>query len=270
MIQNLSITYELYAVCFGIQPRKRRLNFLPTDEHDGDMPMNYYVWLARNENSVILIDTGFNSKAASTRDRGWQRCPIEALSNLGIRPEDVTDVVITHLHYDHAGNLDLLPNAKFHIQESEMSYATGPCMCSRILRFAYTADDIKQLVSHVYDDRVVFHSGDTVLFPGIELLHVGGHTKGLQCVKVFTERGWVVIASDAIHFYENYHKQNPFPIVESVSKAALAFKKIRTEVESDAYLIPGHDPSVLDRYPYLNSDCTYIALLHEPEEIAIK
>src|SRR5690606_1651562 len=116
--------YEIYALRYATVARRRAENFItPPDPHDGPMPMDYYVWVIRRDARVYLVDTGFNEAAARARGRRFLRCPIEALRQLGIAPDAVRDVIVTHLHYDHAGNIRLLPRARLHLQESELHYA---------------------------------------------------------------------------------------------------------------------------------------------------
>jgi glyoxylase-like metal-dependent hydrolase (beta-lactamase superfamily II) len=95
---------------------------------------------------------------------------------------------------------------------------------------------------------VVFHDGDAELVPRVRLHRVGGHTPGLQVIRVSTARGPVVLASDAAHFYANFEQGRPFPILESVSDYLEAHRKIRLLAASDDHVIPGHDPEVLTRY----------------------
>ena len=124
------MTYEVHALRYATSGRRDvRENFLqldPTlDPHDAGTPLDYFVWLIEGEGRVILVDTGFNGAAAAARRRTLLANPAEALSGFGVPPGAVEDVVLTHLHYDHAGNLDRFPNARFHIQDREMTYATG-------------------------------------------------------------------------------------------------------------------------------------------------
>jgi glyoxylase-like metal-dependent hydrolase (beta-lactamase superfamily II) len=256
--------YEVYAVRYGSMDRKRGDNFIAHDSHDVAMPLDYFVWLLRSKDRVVLVDTGFSHETAKARDRVLERCPIEALRVLDVDPATITDVVITHLHYDHAGNLDKLPAARFHLQDAEMEYATGRCMCHGVLRHAYNVDDVVSLVRKVYADRVVFHAGDATLAPGIELMLIGGHTRGLQSVRVRTTRGWVVLASDASHFYENYESERPFPIVVDVADMLQGHRKLQAAADSPQHLVPGHDPLVLQRYPRWPGDEPGIACLHLP------
>jgi glyoxylase-like metal-dependent hydrolase (beta-lactamase superfamily II) len=242
--------YEAYALRYATHGRLRRDNFIAgADPHDTPMPLDYFVWLLRAGRRAWLVDTGFNRKAAQARGREFLRCPIESLSLLGVAPEAVSDVIITHLHYDHAGNLDLLPNARIHIQERELHYAVGCNMCKPIFRAAYAADDVVEVVRSVYKDRVSFYRGDAQLAPGLQLYWIGGHTDGLQAERVHTARGRVVLASDASHYYENMEGEAPYPIVYHVGDMVAGWEKLRRLAPSPRHIVPGHDPQVLQRYP---------------------
>ncbi len=255
--------YEVYALRYARMDRMRSANFIGGDPHDDDMPMDFFVWLIKSGTRAVLVDTGFSAAMAQQRKREFLRCPIEALSALGVAPEDVSDVLLTHLHYDHAGNLEKLPVARFHVQDDELDYATGRCMCFEQLRHAYAVEDVVTLVRRVYEDRVVFHDGDRQIAPGISLLKIGGHTKGLQAVRVHTRRGWIVLASDASHYYENMERQRPFPIVHNVAKMLSGYAKLEAAVSSMDHIIPGHDPQVLANYPRYRTDDPDIVVLHE-------
>jgi len=243
--------YDVYAIRFASMPRLRSHNFMHLDDHDGPMPLEFFVWLIRGAGTTVLVDTGFGPRSAASRSRKLDHCPIDALNALGVAPADVTDAIITHLHWDHAGNLDKLPVARIHIQDAEVEYATGRCMCEPYLRRAYSVDDVCDLVRRVYEERVVFHKGDWTLKPGIEGIHVGGHTRGLQAVRVHTARGWIVLASDAAHYYANIEQNNPFPIAADVTAMLAGYRKLMGLAESPDHFVPGHDPLVLKRYPLL-------------------
>jgi glyoxylase-like metal-dependent hydrolase (beta-lactamase superfamily II) len=241
--------YEVYAIRYASLARRRRENFIQDDLHDGPMPMDFFVWLVRSAERTILVDTGFGAAAATARNRTLQRCPIDTLRRFDIDPQAIEDVVITHLHYDHAGNLGKLPSARFHVQDREVAYATGRCMCHGVMRHAYSVEDVNELIRHVYADRVEFHDGDSEIAPGVELLLIGGHTSGLQSVRVHTARGWVVLASDASHYYENMERARPFPIVYNVADMLAGHRRLAAVADSPDHVVPGHDPEVLKRYP---------------------
>ena len=246
------MTYEVYAIKYAHHARRAAENFIGGpiggDAHDGPMPLDYFVWLVRGEGREIVVDTGFSAAMAAKRGRQHLRCPTEGLKLLGTDSKAVKDVVITHLHYDHVGNFELFPAATLHLQELEMRYATGAYMCHECFRGAFEVEDVVGMVRRVYENRVRFHSGDAGLFPGVSVHLIGGHTMGLQVVRVKTRRGWVVLASDASHFYANMEQVRPFPIVWSVADMVEGYRKLRGLAASAEHIIPGHDPLVLERY----------------------
>ena len=157
--------------------------------------------------------------------------------------------MVTHLHYDHAGNLDRFPNARFHLQDREMSYATGRCMCHGVLRHPFSAEHVTLMVRHVFNERVTFHNGDGEVAPGVTLHRVGGHSDGLQVVRVETARGPVVLASDASHYYGNMHRRMPFPIIYNVGDMFEGWDIAARLAGHPDRVIPGHDPLVTEIYP---------------------
>ena len=243
--------WELYAVRYGFHDRKAPENFIGVsgDDHDADMPLDYFVWAIVGPDRTFVLDTGFDPKVAIRRGRVTTRPIPEGLKAIGIDPASVSDVIISHMHYDHAGNLPLFPAAKFHLQDAEMAYCTGRCMCHPIMNFAFEADDVSQMVHRVFEGRVQFHDGDSELAPGVTLHKLGGHTKGLQVVRVKTRRGYVVLASDATHLYANLERNHPFPVLADVGDYLEGLQTLRRLASSPRHIIPGHDPLVLKQYP---------------------
>jgi len=241
--------YEIYAIKYAHHARRASENFIGGDPHDGPMPLDYFVWLIRGAGREIVVDTGFSSAMARKRGRDHLRCPTDGLKLLNCDAARVKDVVITHLHYDHVGNFDLFPAATLHLQDVEMHYATGRHMGEERHRFAYEVEEVVGMVRRAYENRVRFHNGDSELAPGVSLHLIGGHTMGMQSVRVATRRGWVVLASDASHFYANMEQTRPFPIVFSVDDMVAGYARLRSLAASPAHVIPGHDPLVMQRYP---------------------
>ena len=120
------------------------------------------------------------------------------------------DVVLKHMHYDHVGNFDKFPNARFHLQEREMAYATGKYMRYPRIGNSYHVEDVVGMVRLNFKGRVEMHSGEIEIARGITLHPTYGHSDGLQSVRVHTKRGWLVLASDATHYYENMATNRPF------------------------------------------------------------
>jgi glyoxylase-like metal-dependent hydrolase (beta-lactamase superfamily II) len=252
--------YEVLALRYATRDAARPANFVGGDPHDVPMPMDYYLWVVRNEERMVLVDTGFNQDMAIKRNRTLLRRPAEALGLVGIEPQDVRDIVITHMHNDHVGTFDEYPNARFHLQDDEMAFATGRYMCCDRFARPYEVDHVAGLVRLVYKDRVEFHRGDAQIAPGISVHHIGGHTAGLQAVRVHTARGWVVLASDASHYYEHFEKERCFPLVVHMGQMLEGFGRLRELADSPAHVVPGHDPLVMQRYPAASAALQGIAV----------
>jgi glyoxylase-like metal-dependent hydrolase (beta-lactamase superfamily II) len=242
--------YEIYAIKYAELAREARGNFVDGDAHEtGDMPLDYFVWVVRNEARTIVVDTGFSEPIAKRRGRTITKPVAEGLRAIGVDAAKVQDVVITHLHYDHCGNEDLFAEARYHLQDAEMEYATGRSMCHRGAAHAFEADDVARMVKRVFAGRVEFHDGDDEIAPGVTLHHIGGHTKGLQVVRVVTASGAVVLASDASHFYAHFEQKRVFPVLYNFADVLEGYKTIEKLAGDARCVIPGHDPLVLARYP---------------------
>lgn len=263
--------YEVLAVRYAThQERTARSNFIFVDEHDAAMPLDYYVWVIREQagtgsRGAIVVDTGFGPESAAHRPGRVILTPVDvALRRIGVEPSEVSDVVITHMHFDHAGCLDLFPKARFHIQDAEMAYCTGRCMCHPILRGPMYLEDILGAVRRVFAGQVQFHDGTTQLAPGITLHLIGGHTGGLQAVRVRTKRGWVVLAGDATHYWANIRDRSPFPLVANVVQMLEGYRIVEELADGPDHIIPGHDPLILRRFPTVNGDPDVVRLDAEP------
>lgn len=246
----MSETYEILALKYATHANRTRFdNFMSADDHAAPQPIDYFVWLIRNAKRTIVVDTGFDHAEAKLRGRVLNLEPHEILKRVGVDVDKVDTVVVSHLHYDHAGTLDKFGNARFHIQEAEMAYATGPCMCEEAMRKPFTADHVCSLVKKVYSGRVQFHDGDGEIAPGVTVHKSAGHSKGLQAVRVETANGPVVLASDAAHLYENLDRRKPFSITVDVEETLRTYTRLEKLAGGRARLVPGHDPLVLKRYP---------------------
>lgn len=242
-------TYRVYAIKYAHHERRSAANFIGGDSHDVPMPLDYFVWAVIGQTRSFIVDTGFDQAGAAKRGRVIIKPIQEGLAAIGIDPAAVEDVIITHMHYDHAGNRELFPRARYHLQDREMSFCTGRCMCHQPLRVHFEVEDVASMVHKVFGGRVVFHDGDRQIAPGISVHLVGGHTAGLQVVRVHTEKGWMVLASDASHFYANIEQKRPFPAVYNVGDMLEAYERIYGLADAPELVIPGHDPQVLARFP---------------------
>ena len=248
-------TYEVLALRYGIfDGRMQFQNYIIPDDHAAPDPLDFLVFAIRGAGRTIVMDTGFGPESARRRGRALLRTPAEALRDAGIDPATVKDVVLTHMHWDHAGGMAYFPRARFHMQASEMAYCTGACMCQPFLRRPFDVDDVQSAIRALYADRMVMHDGDAEIAPGVSLHLIGGHSGGIQSVRVATARGWVVLAGDATHLWGNIRKRMPFPVVVDVARMLRGFETLERLADGPDHIIPGHDPLILTRFPRLDGN----------------
>jgi glyoxylase-like metal-dependent hydrolase (beta-lactamase superfamily II) len=257
--------YQVFALRYGSNERRQRFEniiYRPGDCGDTTMPMDFFVWAVVGPHGTVLVDTGAAAATMTERGHDHLRSPSAALGDVGLRASDVTDVVTTHLHWDHAGNILQFPDARLHVQRAELAHATGPSMCSGFLRRPYDLHQMGDWLRELYRGRVCCHEGDEEIAPGISIHHVGGHTPGMQVVRVSTARGNVVLASDSVHYYENLVAENPFPVLVSTIDYVGALRTVGRLADGPDHVIPGHDPLVLKRFPTVRPDMDGAVALH--------
>lgn len=246
--------YKVFALKYASVARKRSDNFLyPVENGEDSMTLDFYVWLLASKDHVVLVDTGFSQRSSMVRNREFLMEPLKLLQRIGYEAHDIQDVIITHLHYDHAGNLDKFPEAKIWVQERELHYATGKNMCDPKNNHFYSTHDMSEAITCLYDGQLQVIDGFYSLSEGVELFLVGGHTDGLQAVRVKTAKGWIVLASDAAHYYENLITRNPFPAIHSIEDMKKGYEQIERLASAYENIIPGHDPLVITSYPIVSN-----------------
>ena len=247
-----TVTYEVLAVRYGtLASRKSDLyyRFETYGEPDGDASMAYYFWVLRGGGTTILVDTGFDPAAAARRGRTCVVPPLEAHTELGIAPTDVSAIVVTHLHYDHTGNLHAFPDARLIVPARELEFWTGPH--AKRAQFAPHAEagDIDYVTRAAAQGRVRVTDGTEEIFDGVTAISVGGHSAGQQVTVVDAGGGVVVLASDAVHLYEELELDRPFAVMHDLEQMYAAYDLVKELARSRrAVVVPGHDPDVFARY----------------------
>jgi glyoxylase-like metal-dependent hydrolase (beta-lactamase superfamily II) len=243
-------TYEVYAVRYATIPAFQVSGLIAGADSSRRLDIAMMVWLLKgSDGRSVLVDAGFH------RDDFVQRwhpnpflTPSEAVARAGVKPEDVSDVIISHIHWDHLDGIDLFPKARVWIQREEFDYyldSTGA-----VKHRAIDAGDAKLLAQLAREGRVMLVDGDAKeIIPGITVYTGGKHTFASQFATVRIASGTVVVASDNVYLYENLARH--VPIAQTLDSASNLRTQLRmTTLASDPRLIvPGHDPEVFVRFP---------------------
>ncbi len=257
-------TYEVVIVKYGTRTTRRSdvfLNYHLYHEPDGPMGMDYFFWVLRNGFRTIVVDTGFSPEGGASRGRTQVASVPSLLGALDIDPGAVTTVVLTHAHYDHAGNLGLFPQSPVVVAEREVEFWESRYAERTLFRHSMDVDNIEQLRKIRAEGRLELICGSSVVAPGVEVIEVGGHTPGQCLVKVDTPDGPVLLASDAIHYYEELERDMLFSSVADLVAMYRAFDTVKTMVDTGEvqHLVSGHDPGTLERFAPITGDLRRLA-----------
>jgi glyoxylase-like metal-dependent hydrolase (beta-lactamase superfamily II) len=228
---------------------------------DGPIPMDYSFWVIRSADAIILFDTGYDLPEYNTHDEVHVATPEEGLAKLGIRPDDVDLVIVSHFHYDHIGYLGLFERATVvaHRRERDHWFArwdagelSGALVNPRHLAFVRKAEQQGRL-----------HLVDAVaeVYPGITVYPVSGHSPGEILARVETAAGSFILASDAAHFYEEIELGWPFFTFSDINEMREGFAFINAlAAQTGSTVIPGHDGRTRERFPAAEGDASDVAV----------
>jgi glyoxylase-like metal-dependent hydrolase (beta-lactamase superfamily II) len=247
--QGVPAHWDVYAVRYGALPSFRVSGLIAGADTSRRIDATLMVWLLRGPNGrVVLVDAGFKRPDLIAR---WKPIdymrPDSALARAGAKAEDITDVIISHIHWDHFDGADLFPRAKIWIQLDEVNHhvdANGT-----VLDRAIDGPDAAMLTSLRAAGRVALVNGDDQeIIPGIRVYTGGKHTWQSQYVGVQTRSGTVVLASDNLYLYENLDKRVPIAQTVDPIKNLLAQDRMKELAATPTLIVPGHDPAVFERF----------------------
>ena len=236
--------YEICAVRYAHLERTARHNFIGGDAHDGPMPLDYYVWTIRGGGRTFVLDTGFDAAMGAARGRQIVQPVAVGLASVGIATESAR-------RGDQPHALRPLRQSRPVSQRALSPAVRGDVVLHRArhvrgrLRAPYEAADVQAMVGKLFAGRVVFHDGTAELAPGITLHRVGGHTRGLQVMRVHTQRGWVVLARMRRISTPTGSSAGRFPSSMTWRPTWMPSRTIESLASSPQHIIPGHDPLVL-------------------------
>ncbi|HWH97363.1 MAG TPA: N-acyl homoserine lactonase family protein [Pseudolysinimonas sp.] len=248
--------WEIVAVRYGRLRTQRSdvyLNYREYGEPDGDQTVDYFFWIVRDAEQTFVIDTGFSRAGAERRNRELLIPVPEALRTLGIPPDGDVELVLTHGHYDHCGNIDYFPDQPVHMSSAEHAFWTGPDADHRQFYGIIDPEIVHQLTALDEAGRLRRIVGWSELAPGLRLVEIPGHTPGQLVALVSTEEGTILLASDAVHFSEELDRDLPFKHVTDLIGMYRGFEVIRRWRDDGvvSLVVPGHDATAIAGYPPL-------------------
>jgi glyoxylase-like metal-dependent hydrolase (beta-lactamase superfamily II) len=243
-------TYEVYAVRYATVPHFPVAGLVAGADTSRRMDIAMTVWLLKgSDGRNVLVDAGFHREDLVRR---WKPVdfvlPSEAVARAGVQANDVSDVIISHVHWDHLDGIDLFPKARVWIQREEFDHyldSTGAVKDRTI-----DAGDAKLLAQIARDGRLMLIDGDSKeIIPGITVYTGGKHTFASQFAGVHTTFGTVVVASDNVYLYENLAKHAPIAQTLDAASNLRAQARMLTIASDPRFIVPGHDPEVFVRFP---------------------
>ncbi len=241
--------YRVYAIQYAVLPGFPLRGLVEGADSTRRIDISMMVWLLKGAaGRTVLVDAGFHrdSLMKAWQPRSYVR-PDSAVLKAGVRPEQVTDLVLTHLHWDHADGVDLFPRAHVWVQKAEYEYYMAP---GRPGHEGVTAEDAALLERLKAEGRLTLIDGDDrVILPGIVGYTGGKHTHASQYLGVRTAAGTTVVASDNVYLYLNLSRQAP--IAQTLDRASnlAAQERMLKLATSPRFIVPGHDPEVFLRFP---------------------
>jgi glyoxylase-like metal-dependent hydrolase (beta-lactamase superfamily II) len=242
--------YDVYAIKYATVPNYRASGLIQGADTSRRVDLAMTVWLLKGpDGRNVLVDAGFHRDDFVKR---WKPVdfvpPSEAVARAGVKPEDVTDVIISHIHWDHLDGIDLFPKARVWIQREEFEHHIDSA--GTVKDRAIDAGDAKILAALAREGRVMLVDGDgKEIIPGIRVYTGGKHTFASQFATVNTASGTVVIASDNMYLYENMAKHVPIAQTLDRESNLRTQDRMKTLASDPRLIIPGHDPEVFVRFP---------------------
>lgn len=254
-----SAQYEAHALRYASRSSTKAAEFFRYDVYrrpDEPQEMDYFFWLVRDATRTVLVDCGFDRVRGAAKNRHQDVDPIELLARMDVAPEQVDHVVVSHMHYDHVGNLGLFPNATVSMTRQEYECWSGPYGDRELMRAFVDPDELRVVQDLAKEERLHLVDGSAELFPGIVVTLLGGHTPGQAMVEVGTGSGRVVLATDAVHYYEELERDRPFKLFTDLPGMYRAYDVLRElSTRPDTTLVAGHDPRVRTMFEVARPDC---------------
>jgi glyoxylase-like metal-dependent hydrolase (beta-lactamase superfamily II) len=248
-VENGAPQYQVFAIRYATIPGFAVAGLVKGADPARKIDIAMMVWLVRGGGRNVLVDAGFYRPQFFER---WKVAdfvrPDRAVERAGVRADEITDVVLTHSHWDHADGTDLFPKAQIWIQKDEYRYYMGEAWQQGGQHGGIEPDDLAVLLRANTAGRLHLVDGDQEILPGIRVYTGGRHTWASQYVGVVSGSGPVILASDNLYLYENLEKRVPIAQTFDPDSNLRAQDRMK-QLADPGRIVPGHDPAVMTRFP---------------------
>ncbi|ASU34694.1 N-acyl homoserine lactonase family protein [Mucilaginibacter xinganensis] len=247
--------YKVYAIKFAASAYP----FTAADWAKGgpktdSVKINFMIWLIKGNGRNILVDAGFLSDIGDAKDFkviDYVR-PDSAISKLGLKATDITDIIFSHPHWDHIDGAGLFPNAHIWIQKEDFNYFVSTAWQKGESNGGFNKRDVRMMIDLNLAGKVTLVDGDNKeIIPGIKVFTGSRHTYNSEYVLVQTGMNKVILASDNIWIYYSLEHLVPASDGGTLDPAGYvkAMQRMKTMVTDVKFIIPGHDAKVFSKFP---------------------
>jgi glyoxylase-like metal-dependent hydrolase (beta-lactamase superfamily II) len=242
--------YKIYALKYAGPVNSSGAFLMWMKDWEKRVERDYYLWCLKSSEETIIVDTGVSPDLNKEKNINGYVDPREILAQIDVKSDEVKHVVLTHIHWDHAGGLSLFPGAQVYVQEKEYDFWLNSPMAARP-PFKFFSDETinVNLKSLRKSMRLTLLRGDQKILPGIECLLAPGHSMALQAVAVDTLKGTAIVGSDSAHVFRNFQEDWPSSVCIDLVAWLQTYDKLRTRVSSPELFFPGHDATMAKNYP---------------------
>jgi glyoxylase-like metal-dependent hydrolase (beta-lactamase superfamily II) len=255
-LQAQSPDYKVYAIRFASMAHPAAIsNFADKGPNTDSVNMAFSIWLIKGDNGKnILVDAGFQNDIEDAKyfDLANYIRPDSVLAKVGLQPGDITDIILSHPHWDHIDGVGLFPKAHIWIQKEDYNYFVGAAWASDSTHGGFDKRDVRTMVELNMAHRVTLVDGDNKeIIPNIKVYTGSRHTFNSQYVVVQTRSKSIVLASDNIWIYYSLDHMVPASKGGTLDPAGYvrAMQRMKTLASSPKYIIPGHDAKVFTLFP---------------------
>lgn len=254
-VLSQNVNNEVYALRLTPEQTVPASMFAIDAPKDLGIGVVFMVWLVRDGSGRnILVDAGFHKDVEEAKQLGITEYirPDSALLRLGLKAADITDIILSHPHWDHMDGIDLFPNAQIWIQKDDYNYFVGNAWQKDEVRFGFNKRDVRKLVEANLAGKLNLVDGDDKeIIPGIKVYTGSRHTYNSQYVLVQSGVNKIVIASDNIYSYYNLEHLKSAPEIATFDKVGYvkAMERMKTLASDTKFIIPGHDGLLFSKFP---------------------